>query len=426
MVISLSYKGMWEELGIDIVRHDELLETLGNAHENIIASQRDRPQAMAYFDEAVGTAHCKRVEELLNSKSKGRKVIGTFCIYVPEEIALAADIIPVALCGGTQFSIPYAEAMFPRDICPLIKSTVGLGLGKLCPYLPTVNMLVGETTCDGKKKTWEILGAMAPMYVMEVPQKKEKIDKELWLEEVKLFKNKMEELSGKKITMKSLKRSVRLINAKRKALQKLHEFRKERILPISGMDALLVTQVALFDDPERFTRKVEILNNELQERVKNKVGVFPEKVKRIMVAGCPSVVGNWKIHHLIETSGGAVVCDETCTGFRYYANLVKENDKTMDKMIENIADRYFEINCSCFTPNQKRIEKVKELTKEYRVDGVIQYILQYCHGYNIEAIKLEQALKEEGVPVLKLETDYSEEDVGQLRTRIEAFLEKLE
>lgn len=419
------YEVMWKELGLDLSLHDELLKTLGDAHKDIIASQSNRPKEMTYFDDAVAVAHCRRIKELIDWKIKGGKVIGTFCIYVPEEIALAADVTPVALCGGTQFSISYAEAMFPRDICPLIKSTLGLGLGKMCPYLPVINMAVGETTCDGKKKTWEILATMIPMYVMEVPQKKEKIDRELWLKEVKLFKDKMEQLSGKKVTFNTLKPRVRTINRKREALTRLHSFRKEPIIPISGKDVLLVTQVALIDDSERFAISVEKLNNELEERVKRKIGVFPAEAKRIMIAGCPMVVANWKIHHLVETSGGAIVCDETCTGFRYYANQVEENASDLNELIENVADRYLQISCSCFTPNQERVDKVIDLAKEYHVDGVIQYILQYCHGYNIEAVKLELALKQAGIPVLKLETDYSEEDIGPLKTRIEAFLERL-
>lgn len=420
------YEDMWKKLGLDMPRHDELLKSIGGAYKNIIASQPNRPKAMVYFDSAVAITHCARIKELIDKKSKGEKVIGTFCIYVPEEIALAAGITPVALCGGTQFSIPDAETVLPRDICPLIKSTLGLGLGKMCPYLPVINMAVGETTCDGKKKTWEILASMVPMYVMEVPQKKEQIDRELWLNEVRLFKDKMEELSGRKVALDTLKQGVKTINRKREALAKLHSFRKESVLPISGKDVLLVTQVASTDDSERFASNVETLNKELKERVKKKVGVFPEEAKRIMVAGCPMVVPNWKIHHLVETSGGAVVCDETCTGFKYYANLVDENSTGLNELLENIADRYLKISCSCFTPNQERIDEVIDLAKEYNADGVIQYILQYCHGYNIEAVKLEHALKEAGIPVLKLETDYSEEDIGPLKTRIEAFLERLE
>lgn len=138
------------------------------------------------------------------------------------------------------------------------------------------------------------------------------------------------------------------------------------------------------------------------------------------------VVSNWKIHHLVETSGAAVVCDETCTGFRYYANSVEENAADLDELLENVADRYLKVNCSCFTPNQERVDDVIDLAKKYSVDGVIQYVLQYCHGYNIEAVKMEHALKKAGIPILKLETDYSEEDIGPLRTRIEAFLERLD
>jgi benzoyl-CoA reductase/2-hydroxyglutaryl-CoA dehydratase subunit BcrC/BadD/HgdB len=421
-----NYEDMWKVLGLDLSRHGELLESIEDTFESIIASQLNRPKAMTYFDEAVAVADCKRVKELIDGKAKGKKVIGTFCIYVPEEIALAAGVTLVALCGGTQFSIPYAESMFPRDICPLIKSTLGLGLGKMCPYLPTIDMAVGETTCDGKKKTWEILAGMVPTYVMEVLQKKDEIDRELWLKEVVLFKDKMEELSGGKVTLESLKQGIRNINRKREALSKLHSFRKESILPISGKDTLVVTQVALVDDSERFAKNVENLDKELENRVNRKVGVFPQGAKRIMIAGCPMVMPNWKIHHLVETSGGAVVCDETCTGFRYYANLVEENAANLNELLENIADRYLQISCFCFTPNQERIDKVMDLAKEYHVNGVIQYMLQYCHGYNIEAIKLEHALKEAGIPVLKLETDYSEEDVGPLKMRIEAFLERLE
>lgn len=421
----IDYEDMWQKLGLDLHRHDELLNSITGAYNSMIGSQKNRPRGMAYFDRSVAVAHCHRVKELMTLKSRGKKAIGTFCIYVPEEIALAVGVIPIALCGGTQLSVPYAESLYPRDICPLIKSTLGLGLGKICPYLPTIDMAVGETTCDGKKKAWEILGTMIPMYVMEVPQKKGRIDRELWLQEVKLFKEKMEELSGRKVTLNNLRRCIRIINRKRQALGKLNEFRKQPLPPISGMDALLVTQVSLIDDPERLTDHVEVLCRELERRVKKDVRTFKMGTKRIMVSGCPTVVPNWKIHNIVETSGGAVVCDETCTGFRYYANTVEEGAPNLNALLDKIADRYLKINCSCFTPNEERVAEVLKLAKEYKADGVILYILQYCHGYNIEAIKVERALKGAGIPTLKLETDYSEEDFEPLRTRVEAFLETL-
>ena len=182
----------------------------------------------------------------------------------------------------------------------------------------------------------------------------------------------------------------------------------------------------LNDEHVRFTEKLEDLNEELKQRISQGVSPFSEGLKRIMVSGCPSVMGNWKLHHIIESSGGIVVADETCTGSRYFENLVADSAKSLDGLIQAIADRYMKVNCSCFTPNNERIEDVRNKVDMYRIDGVVQYILQYCHTYNIEAIRVESALKQKGVPHLKIETDYSGEDSGQISTRVEAFLEQMQ
>jgi len=137
------------------------------------------------------------------------------------------------------------------------------------------------------------------------------------------------------------------------------------------------------------------------------------------------VMGNWKIHSIIETSGGAVVCDESCTGTRYFEHLVDESGVTVDEQLEAIAERYLRIDCACFTPNNERIGRVVELAKEYNADAVVQYILQYCHTYNIEAARVSRALRKAGIPSLLIETDYGEEDEGQLRTRVEALIESV-
>ncbi len=419
------YEKIWQELKLDVELHNELLKTINRTFQETVSAQTFRPQTMKYFDNVLHESHGGRIVELLDAKAKGKKIIGTFCIYVPEEIAIAASLIPIALCGGTQFSVPYAEKMFPRDICPLIKSTLGLAFSKTCPYAPIKSMAVGETTCDAKKKTWEILSEMVNFHVMEVPQKKEDIDIKLWRQAVEEFKEKMEELSGKKINSENLAEGIKIMNEKRRALQRLQELRIADPPPISGLDALVVMQAALIDEPVRFTKNLNQLNSELEERVKKGISPFPKGVKRIMVSGCPAVMGNWKVHYLIENAGAAVVADETCTGSRYFENLVDETTKDLTSQMTAIADRYLKINCACFTPNKERIEGITKRVKDYNIHGVIQYILQYCHGYNVEAIRVDAALKRINVPALKIETDYSEEDIGQLRTRIEAFLERL-
>jgi benzoyl-CoA reductase/2-hydroxyglutaryl-CoA dehydratase subunit BcrC/BadD/HgdB len=417
----LNYEKMWHDLGLDVPLHKELIASIDRAFQRTVSPQQERPSAMEYFDHVLHESHAGRVAELIEARKNGKKFIGTFCIYVPDEIAMAGNAVPVALCGGTQFSIPYGEKMFPRDICPLIKSTFGMALSKTCPYGPIKDLGVGETTCDAKKKAWDAVN----FYVMEVPQKKAKIDVELWRQAVREFKDKVEELTGSTVESSRLAETIKIMNDKRRALQRLNDFRKQNPSPISGLDALVVTQAGLNDDPVRFTRHLNILNDELQVLADKGISPFSSKTKRIMIAGCPSVMGNWKLHALIEQAGGAVVVDETCTGLRYFRDIVDEKPADLSGQLNAIADRYIKIDCACFSPNNERIQAISEITKDYSVDGVIQYILQYCHGYNVEAIRVAEILKKENIPNVKIETDYSEEDMGQLRTRIDAFLEQL-
>jgi benzoyl-CoA reductase/2-hydroxyglutaryl-CoA dehydratase subunit BcrC/BadD/HgdB len=296
-----------------------------------------------------------------------------------------------------------------------------MALSKTCPYGPIKDLGVGETTCDAKKKAWDVVN----FYVMEVPQKKADMDVAIWRQAVREFRDKIETLTGCKVESSQLTETIKIFNKKRRALQRLNDFRKLDNPPISGLDALVVMQAALNDEPVRFTGHMEILNKELQNRVDKGISPFATKAKRIMVAGCPSVMGNWKLHALVEKAGGAVVVDESCTGLRYYRDLVDESATGLDDQLDAIADRYMKIDCACFSPNNERMQAIPDIVKNFKVDGVIQYILQYCHGYNVEAIRVAGVLKKENIPSIKIETDYSEEDVGQLRTRIDAFLEQL-
>lgn len=418
------YNTLLKELGLDVALHDEMIKATDRLFQETVGAQKNRPKEMAYFDRVLAEAHGARVAELVEEKRNGKRIVGTFCIYVPEELALAANTVPIALCGGIQASIPYAERMFPRDICPLVKSTLGLAFSKTCPYAPIKSLAVGETTCDAKKKTWEILASKVNFHVMEVPQKKEKLDFDLWRGAVDDFRRKLEDLSGTKVDSGRLAETIRIMNAKRRALQELAQLRQAEVVPISGVDALVVMQAALNDEPVRFTEAVKRLNQELRERIKNGISVAPG-AKRIMMAGCPAVMGNWKVHALVERSGGVIVWDESCTGSRYFEHLVDETAQDLDGQITAIAERYFKISCACFTPNQERIDAIVRRAQEFNVKGVAQYVLQTCHGYNIEAMRVEAALKGIGVPALKVVTDYSEEDTEQLRTRIEAFIEQL-
>jgi len=186
-----------------------------------------------------------------------------------------------------------------------------------------------------------------------------------------------------------------------------------------------VTQVSFYDDVTRCIQQVNALCDELDKRVAAGEGVFPTDAPRILISGSPMAIPNWKLHHILETAGAVVVCEESCTGTRFFTDLVPEDEGTVEEQLRAIAERYMQIHCACFTPNDERLEDIVKLAREYQVDGVIHYNLQFCHTYANEAVKVERLLAEEGIPLLRIETDYSDEDVGQLRTRIDAFMEMI-
>jgi len=408
---------MWTELSMDVKLHDQLLENSEKTHSRNFLWQKNRPETMKAFDRALHDSHGQRVAEVIGYRKAGGKSIGSFCIYLPDEISMAAGVLNIPLCGGSGFSVNYADKILPRDICPLVRSTFGMALSGTCPYKTLKDCVVGETTCDAKKKTWDLLN----FRVLEVPQKKNDIDRNLWLAEVKDFAGQMEALSGTTITASSLRAGIRKQNRKRDVLNAINNFRKLTEPPISGLDALLVSQVAMNMDIDTFLETGKALLEELEDRAVKGISAYQEPGVRVLMAGTPSPMGYAKVHAAAEMSGLRVVIDESCTGLRYSRNNVPEDIETVDGMMQAIADRYFDIDCACFTPNTERRENLREMVNGFRVEAVVHNILQYCHGFNVEAGVMDKVLLEMNVPSMKIVSDYSQEDFEQIRIRMESF-----
>jgi len=150
---------------------------------------------------------------------------------------------------------------------------------------------------------------------------------------------------------------------------------------------------------------------------------MPQGTPRILISGCPMAVPNWKLPWIIETSGAVIVGEESCVGERGTRNLTDDSGNTVEELMEAIIDRYFKIDCAIFTPNPERLEHIVDMAETYKADGVIHYGLQFCQPYSMEAMAVEKSLEEKGIRTLRIETDYSMEDVAQLKTRVEAFVE---
>jgi len=424
--MSDDYRPMWQQLGLDLEAHDALLEVLGQGYQEVFLSQKNRPEGMAYFDFVMSEVHGLRIKELLDEKSAGRKIVGSYCVFVPEEIVLAANATLVGLCSGADFATEEVERLLPRNTCALIKSSFGFKVGKVCPYLESADMIVGENTCDGKKKAYESLaGLVDNLYVMDLPQVKSENGRALLKDEYLRFKTAIEKLTGATITADTLKAAIRTVNAKRAAIHRLSLLRKADPAPISGLDALLANQVFFYDNPARFTDAVNKICDELETRIAAKTGAMAAGTPRILVSGCPQAVPNWKLPMIVEDAGAVIVGEESCVGERGTRNLTDESVTTVEEMIDAIVDRYFKVDCAIFTPNPDRLGHIQQMVAETQADGVIHYGLQFCQPYLMESIPVEKSLEDKQIPCLRIETDYSMEDVGQLKTRVDAFVEQL-
>lgn len=412
--------------GLSSVLNLPPLEDRSRAFEYYFLSRQERPEGMDYFDELMGAQAGNRLAELIDAQENGTKIVGVYCAYAPEELVLAAGAIPVSICSGTHSEDGALDAVVPRNTCALVKAIMTPLVGQTCPYVELADLVVGENTCDGKKKAYETLApALGKMYLIDLPQTRTSTSARFLKNEYIAYKERLEELTGNKITTERLQRAIEITNAKRRAQHRLARLRHANPAPITGLDALLINQISSNDDPERFTQSVNRICDELEQRVAKGVGVAAIDSPRVLVAGCPMAPPNWKVPYLIEQTGAIIVGEESCSGERSFRRLVDERPETLDEMLDAIVERYLKIDCAVFTPNTQRLEHIDKLGHVLNVDGVVHYALKFCQPFELEGLTIERTLEQRGTPVLRVETDYSNEDSGQLSTRIEAFVELL-
>ena len=380
-------------------------------------SNFDLPAAFEAFADARKAGFLK----VKAAKEQGKKVAGCFCAFTPLEILDAADLLTVSLCGMSPETIPAAETELPRNLCPLIKSSYGFYLTDKCPYTYFADLIVGETTCDGKKKMYELLGKGKNTYILHLPQGRDlPYAREMWIEELRRFIRYLESTFGVQITNEKLRAAIGQRNALRAARCRLMELLKKEELPISGTELYTFLDGIGFNfDVEDAIRKVNDLADNLASRKSEKV---TPGGKRILVTGCPIGGVFQKVVGAVERAGGNVVCYENCSGIKPARCMV---DEQAADPVAAIADAYLEIGCAVMTPDTKRFEKLPALVREFRADAVLDVALQTCHTYLIEGRSIREICKEQGVPYMALETDYATADAGQIDTRISAFIETL-
>ncbi|RLA82683.1 MAG: 2-hydroxyacyl-CoA dehydratase [Epsilonproteobacteria bacterium] len=389
--------------------------------EKIKHDFKEPPKTMDYFYNLYERVHCKH-QPLHEDKVK----VGTMCIQVPSEIIHALDAVPLRLCNGFYTDDEIGSDLLPSKSCPLVKATVGQFASGNFSDKP--DLVVSPTTCDQKAKSGAIIEEMGyKIFDMEFPRTKESAEsREYWRRSVRKFTKELSGDLNKKLTKKNLKESIKKVGYAQHLYHKLNILRKNENSPILGLDMFLVTNAFFFDDIDNWIKATSQLLKECEQRVEDELNAATKKSPRIVYTGSPPIFPNLKIPLIVEDSDAIIVADETCSSNRMFNDMVSVDEWFVNDMVDSVADRYLK-GCTCpiFTKNNDRIRRIIDLVKEYKADGVVYQAFAGCQVYEMEQRSVLQAMEKEGIPIIYLESDYSPSHLGQLTTRIEAFIESL-
>jgi benzoyl-CoA reductase/2-hydroxyglutaryl-CoA dehydratase subunit BcrC/BadD/HgdB len=417
----------------------DLKKTIKDNSEKVIAdniarmkkADSKRPYNMLYFDE-IADLFGKRQQEIEAEKAKGKKVIGYTCLFAPTELILAADAIPVRVNSGWYDVTKLGDRVVPVEVCPILRSTLGAKMIELSPFLEQSDALISVLTCDGMTKLSDIMSDYKPVWRMNIPKNKDaQHSLRFWNDEIRQMKTLIEKFTGNKITAKSLKAAIEQTQRATRAFRRLQDLRKGSPV-IMGRDAILVNQAYMWDNKKRWTEKTEALCKELESREQRHDWVCPPETPRVLLTGTPMFwPDNWKLPTLVEEANpkGIIVADELCSGERILNDPVGVDEWTMDDMLSAISDRHLMAStCPCFSSengNQDRVNWLLNKIEENNVQGVIYHVVRGCMLYAMEYSRIKKALDKINIPVYYLDTEYTREDVGQMKTRVEAFLEMM-
>ncbi len=368
---------------------------------------------LAWFGKMIQNCY----EYATAAKANGRHIVGIMCEFTPRELIMAADAVPVCLCGGSAEMIPPAEEHLPANLCPLIKSTYGYHVREANPFLEMADLVVAETTCDGKKKMYELMGRTRPMYVLELPQKPTDSDAMAhWVSELRKLRAKLEEHLGVEITDEKIRQAIKTMNRERSLRRELAALMKSDSPPLTGRQLLDFKSIisGINADFEQYAEAIKLFKSQ-----KGDYGKDPPV--RVLMTGVPMAHGAERVLDIIESGGGLVVCMENCTGLK---PILEDVDETADDPVVALAQKYFRLPCSVMTRNDRRLDMIRHIAAEYRPQCIVDLIWQACITYDVEShLVKELAEKELGIPYFRIETDYSPSDSARIALRVEALFE---
>jgi benzoyl-CoA reductase/2-hydroxyglutaryl-CoA dehydratase subunit BcrC/BadD/HgdB len=366
-----------------------------------------------------------RPGKLKQRKEKGIKLIGYIGRFVPEELIYASGAVPYLMCRGGEPEPP--DAVIPymlRFMSPYDRAQIGYYLLGVDPVVSMLDLIVAQCSDCHESRLADLLEYFKlPTVRLGIPPDwKKSLSQEYYYQGLAQLKEKLEELTGNKISEAKLKSSIDSINKVRELLSRINLLRKKQPPPIGGYDFIRLNHYSFYGDPEVLTAKLEALYRQLQ---KSK-SPFPREAPRILLAGHVVSVGDYVVPKLVEDSGGVVAAEFLDEGMRQCAWKVKTNGNLM----RNLGESYYLSRTppSIFQPAwEERVEIIKKLIRDFNIDGVIWYELSFEEIYDLECSIVSQAMDKMNMPFLRLESsyEYSREAVGPLTTRVESFIESI-
>jgi len=350
-------------------------------------------------------------------KDSGKKVLGYFCSYIPEEIIYAAGILPVRIRARECSDTPMGDAYLAQTACSFTRCCLEMANNKEYDFLDGI---VSCNCCDQIRRLYDNIRYKTPFpthYIMGIPGNVTDTTLDWFKHELTKFKEYLEKEFDVIITDEKLKHAIKIHNKSRSLLKQLYMLRKKEKPPVTGVDTINILSAGVSIPKTEFNEILTQIINDVKEKEGN---VSPKA--RIMVIG--SMLDEPEYIKIIEDLGGLVVTDSNCLGTRYFWDLVEENLNPL----ESLAKRYLSrISCPRMAGgHQKRAEFMTDLINEFKVDGVIFQRMKFCALWWAEIYMLRDKLKEDGVPFLDLEREYILSGSGAMKTRVQTFIEILE
>ena len=355
-----------------------------------------------------------------------RPTVGTYCVMTPQELIYAAGAMPVKLCSGNYTAFSIGDDVTPRDACPLVKAVAGFLQTGLMPVYRDCKMMVLPVTCDCKKKIAGMLKNSVNLMTLHIPASREDDDIDEYVRQLYELMARLEDVTGNAVTYDTLAEGFRIVGRAQYELSEFIRLKKNTPYLIRGTHSMAIMNAASYMPADMWAYAMSRVNAELKQKAKAKQTVTGKELPRILLTGSPIVFPNIKIPLIIEETGGIVAGDETCMGERGMWDPAVIVDDSFDGMMRALANRALRpCPCPTFADNSQRLFRLKQLIKDNHIQGVIYHVLRGCLVYDFEYKKIEEELGKLDIPVIRIESDYNEEDVEQLRIRIEAFIELL-